>query len=254
MTRRIAAAFFFLALALAPLVAKAQEAVEEAPPVIGEVMEVEGAATLQSGESPPQTATADMPVYLGDKIATGADSRVLIVFIDETEITLSDDTQLTIDEYIFDPEDDTSNKAIYSFGRGVFQYVSGLIAKRADPDVTLKTPVGTLGIRGTTVWGGDTDSGAYGVYVEEGFVTVETDAGETLLRQGEGSDVQGRAFHPGPAMAWAPEKLERSRKRLRLKRHDLVRELVRKKDGHRKELRKSFKNFMKKRRERRKWK
>lgn len=203
----------------------------DANDVIATITEVEGTgAVAVAGDSGSSTAAAvNMNLHMNDTVTTGADSRISILFIDDTEITLGDNAQLRIDEYAFNPDDSSDNGAVYNFLRGTFLYVSGMIAKKPDPDVLLNTPYGSIGIRGTTVWGGDMDD-EYGVLVQEGEVTVNPAANATWkaplrLHQGEGAGIGGKRFSGNPEVkTWKAEKIEQAKKKVHLKNEQAVRQ------------------------------
>lgn len=133
------------ALAIAVLAAGAAQAAERAgvaAAVKGDVS-VEG-ATRQATE----TVTSGMDLVLDDKLATGADSRAQAILIDETTLTLGPDSELTIDKFVFDP-DGSASEISANFVKGAMRFVSGRIGAIAPQRVNVRTPVGTLGIRGT---------------------------------------------------------------------------------------------------------
>jgi hypothetical protein len=176
--------------------------------IIGTIMEVEGKATLTpAGEKAAKALAVKDPVHMKDVISTGAKSRVLILFIDNTQFRLSESTKITVDEYVFDPDNAAGNKASYNVLGGTFQYVSGLIAKKKDPKVSIDTPYGTIGIRGTKLWGGTLKDTSYGVHVEEGLVNVRNDGGQVVVKKGEGTALKSRKTAPPKAAPWPVEQL-----------------------------------------------
>ena len=216
--------------------------------VIGTILEIEGSATVtpENGAT-PVAAALDTPLHLNDTVQTGANSKVFILFIDNTELTLSENTQAKIDDYIYDPEDNTNNKALYEVMQGAFQYVSGLIGKKDNPDVHIETPVGSIGIRGTDFWAGNLD-GQYNVAVNEGQVALKTDGGEEVVNKGEGTSVAGRSFRPAPAAVWKPEKLQRIASTVHLQRHEWVRQRIQAVQGRQRFLQNRYRTYMKTRR------
>ena len=211
--------------------------------VIGTILEVEGSAGVASTEGQPVAAIINMPVHLHDVVRTAPASRVFILFIDNTELTLSENTVITLDNYIFDPDDNSNNKAAYSVVQGAFQYVSGLIGKKENPDVNIETPVGSIGIRGTDFWAGNIDN-QYSVAVNDGQVALKTDAGEAVVNKGEGTSVQDRHSMPARAKAWSREKFERIATTVRLQRPDLMRQKIEAMQGHQRLLRRRYKNYL----------
>ncbi len=71
---------------------------------------------------------------------------------------------------------------------GAFLFVGGKIEGPSGGNVEIRTPVGTLGVRGTTFWGGAIDGG-YGVLVLSGEVSVTTRRGRVVLKEGQGTMV-----------------------------------------------------------------
>ena len=91
-------------------------------------------------------------IYQGDILETGKDGAVSISFIDETEFSLGTDGRMVIDESIFDPSS-LEGSSTFSVIQGVFVFVSGDIAANNPEEMVVRTPVATLGIRGTKVAG-----------------------------------------------------------------------------------------------------
>ena len=109
--------------------------------------------------------------------------------------------------------------------RGAFLYVSGLIAKKDDPDVTLETLYGSIGIRGTTVWGGNVDD-QYSVFVQDGEITMQTNRARVRVRKGEGIDIRDRNSTPSRAKTWQQAKIDKAIKTVALKRRDHVKRRI----------------------------
>lgn len=211
--------------------------------VIGTIVEVEGNVSLAPPGGQPAPATVNMPVHLNDVVQTGVASRAFILFIDNTELTLSENAVVTVDNYVFDPDDNTNNRASYSVVQGAFQYVSGLIGKKDNPDVHIDTPVGAIGIRGTDFWAGNLDN-QYSVAVNEGQVALKTDAGEEVVNKGQGTAVRDRHSAPSHAKAWGPEKFQRIANTVHLQRQVQVRQKINGMQGRQVLLRNQYKSYM----------
>lgn len=146
---------------------------------IGEIAFLEGDALLHKGKNKKAIEQGD-PVYLGNLIETQKDSKLLILFIDDTRITLAEESELMVDEFVFDPYDSSENTAEFSAVSGAFHWVSGMISKRDEPDVAINTSFGSIGIRGTEFWAGEIEKG-YGIFVDDGLVSFAGDWGATEL-------------------------------------------------------------------------
>jgi hypothetical protein len=191
---------------LFPLAARAQ-----APQPIGTIAAAEGTVTF-AGTGGDAAARPDDPLYPNVTVRTGAGSRASLLLIDDTEITLGENAQVTLDEFVFDPGDAQENKGKFSFGRGAFVYVSGMLAQRDPPDVTLGTPYGSIGIRGTTVWGGPVEDG-FGVFVEKGEVLFNGEQGRVRVPEGAGTFLK-KGAPPRAANAWPDAKIRAMKDRL----------------------------------------
>ncbi len=118
---------------------------------IGRVDTVEGTVhVLRDGER--ILLSKDDPIFQGDTILTGADGSIGITFIDQTVFSLGEDGEMTIDEMIYDKEAQ-EGKFSANMVQGVFSFISGEIAKTDPEGMSLNTPVGVIGIRGTKIAG-----------------------------------------------------------------------------------------------------
>lgn len=130
-----------LALGLVATAALADEA------VIGYIKTVQGDATvLASGHS--IRAEPGTPVKASDVLKTGKASSLGITLTDNTLLSIGPDTEFVVDEYLFNPAQDEL-KLGASLGKGSLNYVSGVIAKLKPSAVSVRTPTGTIGVRGT---------------------------------------------------------------------------------------------------------
>ena len=118
---------------------------DEAP--IGYVKTITGTATITTGKNkvPAQLGT---PLFQGSQLKTGAKSSMGVTFKDDTVMSFGSDTELTVDEYLYAPTQGKL-KLGSSLTKGSLNYVSGVIAKLQPEAVSVKTPTGTIGVRGT---------------------------------------------------------------------------------------------------------
>jgi Ca2+-binding RTX toxin-like protein len=125
----------------------AQAGAADASPV-GTISDVSGQAwaTHVDGSRVPLANGDD--IYMGDVVETAAGSALNIAFLDGTSLSLSDDARMVIDDMVYTPGS-AENSASISMVQGLFVLVSGDIAKTGE--MTIETPVSTIGIRGTSV-------------------------------------------------------------------------------------------------------
>ena len=87
-------------------------------------------------------------IFFGDTIISKKNANVQILFIDQTVLTLGEDTEMTIDEFIYDPNSNEGS-FVSSVKSGTVKFITGQISKNNPEDLEVKYPAGTLGARGT---------------------------------------------------------------------------------------------------------
>jgi hypothetical protein len=114
---------------------------------IGFVKTVTGDASVMDGGKAVK-AVVGTPIKLNSVLKTGAKGAMGVTFKDNSVMSFGSDTEVTVDEYLYAPA-----KGDLKFGasmsKGALNVVSGAIAKLKPEAVSLKTPTGTIGIRGT---------------------------------------------------------------------------------------------------------
>ena len=143
---------------------------------IGKVVTATGSVTIEHvsavvvqanlASQASQTKVGDL-VYQGDVVRTGSDGRVSINFADGTSFNLSNNANMVLNEFVYDPNG-KSNSTLFNLSKGAFTFVAGKIAKTGDMKV--ETPVATMGIRGTTPHVEISDDGTvkFSTLLEEG--------------------------------------------------------------------------------------
>lgn len=116
-------------------------------PPIAYVKTVSGDARIvTAGQA--RAAAVGAPVHLGSTLQTGAQSSLGVTFRDETVMSFGPNTELTVDEYLYAP-DKRDGKLGTRLAKGTLNYVSGAIARVKPEAVQVRTPTGTIGVRGT---------------------------------------------------------------------------------------------------------
>lgn len=85
-------------------------------------------------------------VVFNERIDTTDTGLVQVLLMDGSTFTVGPNSDLVIDEFVYNPEDG-SGKLVASFSKGVARFVGGKLSKNKG-GVSVKTPVGTIGIRG----------------------------------------------------------------------------------------------------------
>ena len=87
-------------------------------------------------------------IFFGDTIVSNKNANAQILLIDQTVLTLGEDTEMTIDEFIYDPNSNEGS-FVSSVKSGTVKFITGQISKNNPEDLEVKYPAGTLGARGT---------------------------------------------------------------------------------------------------------
>jgi hypothetical protein len=194
--------FLGLLIGLALTVAAAHAATP-----IGSVARIQGVAERVQGAGGEALAPGSR-IYLDEAIRTGAGARLELLFLDGTRLTVGENARLTLDRYVYRPAEAGSR---LSFAvAGAFRFVSGKLGKAPAARVSVRTPVATIGVRGTDFWGGPIDR-QYGVFLIEGSVVVTSATGRaTLSRPGSGVNIRRPGAAPGPVTEWPADKVRRA--------------------------------------------
>lgn len=87
-------------------------------------------------------------VMIGSLIKTQPAASLGVTFKDNTVMSFGPDTEMTVDDYIYAPAQGQLKLAT-RMSKGTLNYVSGVIAKMNPEAVSIKTPLGLIGVRGT---------------------------------------------------------------------------------------------------------
>ncbi|MCZ6860659.1 MAG: FecR domain-containing protein [Alphaproteobacteria bacterium] len=98
-------------------------------------------------DSKTRILKAGLGIFLKERIDTSARSRAQLIFNDETALTVGPNSSVTLDEFVYDPKNNTG-KTVINATKGAFRFVSGSVDPRS---YEIRTPVGTMGVRGTIV-------------------------------------------------------------------------------------------------------
>ena len=175
---------------------------------VGKVTRLQGRAVAMQDAFPRPLKEGD-PVLLGDVISTGKRARLEMTMIDEAVMTLGEKTIFVVVDYL--TSGDQPNAAMRLL-QGVFSATSGNLVKMASAKFTVSTEVATIGVRGTTFWGGTLDGGKFEVALLKGKgIYVETKAGRIDISAiGEGTAIASPDSAPTTPMKWGGNKLARA--------------------------------------------
>ena len=113
---------------------------------IGEIVTLDGAVQVTRASGEVVSAALGGAVFANDVIETGDSGTIGISLVDETVLTINSSSRMVLDELVYDPASG-SGSMLLSLVSGSFGFLSGEIAPSGN--MVLRTPVTTLGIRGT---------------------------------------------------------------------------------------------------------
>ena len=87
-------------------------------------------------------------IYFGDTIIVREKSRAQILLLDETALTVGEKSELTIDDFVYDPNTKVG-KIVSNIKVGTVRIITGEISKQNPDNLEVKVPTGSVGARGT---------------------------------------------------------------------------------------------------------
>src|SRR5210317_2280281 len=92
-------------------------------------------------------ASLDLDINSYDNVQT-SNGRLGITFLDDSQVRLTEHSELIIDEFIYDPDPSKSKMAL-QFASGTARFITGKLATIDKENILIQTPSATIGIRGT---------------------------------------------------------------------------------------------------------
>lgn len=185
-----------------PLAAHAEDA--------GEALFVYGQAFVESSDGERKALAKGEAVQSGDKVVTSVNGRVQLRMADGGLLAISPNSEFLIEEYSYASGQaaervaaNSQPRSFYVLLKGGFRSITGAIGKENKAAYRVRTPVATIGIRGTDYTavfcasdcvGGKRD-GLY-VSVAQGGVFMKNEAGMLRLEPGDFGFVAGPRSKP----------------------------------------------------------
>jgi len=118
---------------------------------IGNITELNGAGRVvrevQKDLEDTYQASLDFNIESYDNVQT-SNGRLGITFLDDSQVRLTEHSELIIDEFIYDPDPSKSKMAL-QFASGTARFITGKLATIDKENILIQTPSATIGIRGT---------------------------------------------------------------------------------------------------------
>ena len=191
------------------LLATMMPAVASAAP---EDVGINSAVNTNAVGTPPGGATQRLvigqKVVYREHIVTDPGGQAQILFLDQSSMTIGPNSDLMIDEFVYDPTTGTGKLAM-SATKGVMRFVGGRVSK-LENGVTMQTPSASIGIRGGVFIMDQKPSGPLDVVFVFGkgiTVTGRTGITRTIYSPGFSVSVAGPGASPTPPAPAPPGRL-----------------------------------------------
>jgi len=117
--------------------------------VAGTVTQLSGPMMAKKADGKVKILSLKSEVEAGDTLVTEKNTYALVKFIDNSEITLKPGTTFVVEQFAYQSDQPEGDQASFNLVKGGLRSLSGLLGKRNKEKFSLKTPVATIGIRGT---------------------------------------------------------------------------------------------------------
>ena len=114
---------------------------------IGEVKELKGNASLAREDGTALVPQIQTDIELNDTAET-TNGRMLIEFLDEAELSLTEHTRVYIDSVYYDP-DPSKSKMTMRMALGTARFASGRLGMVNKNNIDISTPTASIQVRGT---------------------------------------------------------------------------------------------------------
>ncbi len=144
--------------------------------IVARVVDIKGevyAKKMADKDAKNRPLSVGKPLYNSDILYSEKESYALVVFPDGQKVTLSADSEMEIKKYIYNIKD-KKDQVLLRLAAGGMRMLTGSIGKNDHDAFALKTPVATIGIRGSA---GDAESNG----------TLTTTEGELTSTDGQGN-------------------------------------------------------------------
>ncbi|MFW2374678.1 MAG: FecR domain-containing protein [Gammaproteobacteria bacterium] len=171
---------------------------------VGQVIQSRGKTFAISAKKKQRILTKGSEIFVGDRLFTGADGFMRLNMIDEAKIDLRCNSEMLIEDYRLMR---AGNRSVMYLIKGSLRKITGSIGKLANDVYEMRTPMATVGVRGTeyalrvmqsygcdgTV---DVDSEGLFVRVDVGVVDLSNNSGLHSLTAGNAAIIKSKSIGP----------------------------------------------------------
>ena len=171
---------------------------------VGKIIQARGKRFAISNTNKKRDLNVGGEIFVGDRMYTGKDGFIRLSMIDDAKIDLRCNSEMVIEDYQLMR---AGNRSIIYLIKGSLRKITGSIGKFADDVYEMKTPMSTVGVRGTDYalrvlqthgCDGSLDVNSDGLFVKvnSGAVDLKNKSGSIGLDEGDAVHVKGDNTSP----------------------------------------------------------
>lgn len=122
-------------------------------------------------------------VYQRQVIRADATGKAQLLFIDETVFSVGAGANVTLDEFVYNPSR-SAGRMVFNVTKGAFRFISG---SSKPESYEIRTPVATIGVRGTVFTGN---------VISDLYMRLKLLEGEILICLKQGARIEGEVGQP----------------------------------------------------------
>ncbi len=115
---------------------------------IGKIIAIDGAAKAVGIDGKERVLSLKADIFMNDRVVTSTGAKLQIKFNDDTVISQGEKSEMTIDQYVYNPRDHKEGVCSVKMMKGVFRTITGKITELNPERFKVKTNLATIGIRG----------------------------------------------------------------------------------------------------------
>ena len=115
---------------------------------VGSITEYKGSGNVKRGSN-SIVASKGTGIEKNDRVNTSSSGRFKITFADNTTVSITENSSLVIDDFVYDSGKPSAGKLGLKAALGTMRYTSGALAHNNPKGVNIRTPTATIAVRGT---------------------------------------------------------------------------------------------------------
>ena len=184
--------------------ASSQMVVYKGVEAVGQVISARGKTFAISSKNQRRDLRAGNEIFIGDRLFTGVDGFMRLSMIDDAKIDLRCNSEMLVEDYQLLR---AGNRSVIYLLKGSLRKITGSIGKVANDLYEMKTPIATVGVRGTDYairvlqsYGcdGSLDVNSDGMFVKvnAGGIDVSNGSGTVGLNDGDAAHISDKNAMP----------------------------------------------------------